>query len=283
MAETYPKRPKFFAHRVTRLLFKTCMAAETSPTAALLVVFVAHTEDAKHYTAAPTFFNDQLCRVLGTNRWHTLEIARRAAINAGWLHYEAGGTHKPGRYWTLIPTQFAEIDDCPTDEGYDRMQEAAFQNDTLSTESVDTNGRLSTESVDKGVDKGVDHSTLLLSLSRESEPPSRRPGVFTSQLQPPYHTAEVAEAINRWIAWQRTPPPGPNRGCFDPDTIAMDLIRSVATPEELVYSIRYAVMHECKNFRNYAAEHMLQSKNGNGYHSGKDESDEKPDLKSYAN
>ena len=112
----YPKRPSHFAHRVVRQLFKTCAAMEIGETAALLVIFVAHTEDAKRYSAPPNFFNDQLIPILGIRKWHTLDKARRAAVEAGWLHYEPGGTHKPGIYWTEIPERFAEIDDTPLGE-----------------------------------------------------------------------------------------------------------------------------------------------------------------------
>lgn len=127
----YPKRPPYFAHRVVRLAFKTCLAQEAGPTPALLVVFVAHTEDAKHYTAPPTFYNDQLLAVLGLRKWEALDAARRAAVAAGWLHYEApprGARSRPGVYWTMVPERFAALDDNPSDEHYD---------DTLATDTVE--------------------------------------------------------------------------------------------------------------------------------------------------
>jgi len=114
----YPKRPPYFAHRLVRQLFKTCAAMDIGETAALLVVFVAHTEDAKRYTAPPTFFNSQLLPILGLRKWDTLDRARRAAVKNGWLHYEEppAGTRKPGVYWATIPERFADIDDTPVDE-----------------------------------------------------------------------------------------------------------------------------------------------------------------------
>ena len=114
----YPKRPSHFAHRAVRLLFITCAVMEIGETAALLVVFVAHTEDVKRYTAAPNFYNDQLLAMLGIRKWETLDRARRAAVEAGWLHYQEppSGTRKPGIYWAMIPERFADIDDTPVDE-----------------------------------------------------------------------------------------------------------------------------------------------------------------------
>ena len=114
MAE-YPSQHKFHAHRVVRQLFKTCAAMEIGQVASMLVVFVAHTEDAKRYSAAPNFFNDQLLPVLGIRKWKTLDNARKAAVDGGWLHYEEPpkGSRKPGVYWTTIPARFESIDDAP--------------------------------------------------------------------------------------------------------------------------------------------------------------------------
>ena len=115
-AADYPEREAFFAHRVVRQLFKTCAAMEIGETAALLVVFVAHTEDAKRYSGPPNFYNGQLIPILGIRKWETLDKARRAAVEAGWVHYIPGGTHKPGIYWSMIPERFLDIDDAPLGE-----------------------------------------------------------------------------------------------------------------------------------------------------------------------
>lgn len=117
-AASYPKRPAFHAHRVVRQLFKTCAAAEIGHTATLLVVFVAHTEDAKRYSSPPTFYNDQLLAILAVRKWDTLDRARRAAAEAGWLHYESppNGARQAGVYWTMIPERFEAIDDAPIGE-----------------------------------------------------------------------------------------------------------------------------------------------------------------------
>jgi hypothetical protein len=134
----YPKRPAYFAHRVVRLAFKTCLAQEIGPTATMLVIFVAHTEDAKHYTAPPTFFNEQLLPILGLRKWDALDNARRAAVAAGWLHYQPppSGTRRSGIYWTCIPERFAGIDDSPSDEHHDHIRET----DTVDGQAYPPNG-----------------------------------------------------------------------------------------------------------------------------------------------
>ena len=119
MTDKYPQdRKAYFAQKVTRLLVKTCAAQEMGQTAALLVITVAATEDAARYRRAVTFYNDQLIPLVGVKKWHTLDRARRSAIEAGWLHYEAppSGGRKPGRYWVTIPSYAEGLEDSPVDE-----------------------------------------------------------------------------------------------------------------------------------------------------------------------
>jgi len=128
MAE-YPKRPAFFAQKVTRLLFKTCAAQEVGQAATLLVVYIAATEDSARYRRAVTFYNSHLMAVLGFSKWEGLDRARRAAVDAGWLHYEAGGTRKPGRYWVKIPGDADGLGDKPMDETSDGLCPAKGDNE----------------------------------------------------------------------------------------------------------------------------------------------------------
>ncbi len=65
MAGDYPKRPTHFAHKFVRLLTRTCDAMALGQGTAWLLTVIAHTEDAKHYTAPVTFWNDQLINVTG--------------------------------------------------------------------------------------------------------------------------------------------------------------------------------------------------------------------------
>ena len=113
----YPERDGHFAHKVTRLMLRTCAAQDIGTDAAYLVVQIAHTEDAKRYTAPVTFWNDQLQSVFGFT-WGKLDRARKRAVEAGWLHYEPGGKAKVGRYWVLIPPQFEGLSDVAVDEDH---------------------------------------------------------------------------------------------------------------------------------------------------------------------
>ena len=112
----YPRGRKYWAHRVCRMLAKSCAAQDIGAAAAYLVVTIAMVEDAKRYSGAVTFFTGQLLPILGLRKWDQLERIRTAAVAAGWLHYENRGRRAPGRYWTLIPAAFEQLDDSPIDE-----------------------------------------------------------------------------------------------------------------------------------------------------------------------
>lgn len=112
----YPPRPSHFAHRVTRLLFKSCACQDVGHHAVLLVAHIAHTEDAARYQGPVRFWNSQLMETLGFKSPKQLSDARRRAIEAGWLHYDRGGTREVGRYWTDIPPSVQKFDDRPIEE-----------------------------------------------------------------------------------------------------------------------------------------------------------------------
>jgi hypothetical protein len=112
----YPKRPKFFAYRFCRVMAKVCLANEIGPEVCWLLTVIAHTEDAKGYRDAVTFFNAQLMALAGCGSVDALTRARTKAIEAGWLRYEPGGRRKAGRYWVIIPDQHRDWDDAPSDE-----------------------------------------------------------------------------------------------------------------------------------------------------------------------
>ena len=117
---SYPsaeRQGKYFSHRFCRLLTKTATAQELGPEACWLLAVIVHQEDAIRYSRAITFWNDQLLPLCGFGSRKRLESARSKAVDAGWLHYEAGSKSKIGRYWVTIPEAFTEIDDSPIDEG----------------------------------------------------------------------------------------------------------------------------------------------------------------------
>lgn len=114
----YPSRDSFHAQRVIRAMTKTAAAQEISAAGFALVALVACQEDAKRYAAPPTFFNHQLMPLVGVAKWETFDRIRQATIDAGWLHYVAPpqGKHRPGTYWTLVPSSAETADGSPCDE-----------------------------------------------------------------------------------------------------------------------------------------------------------------------
>jgi len=117
-AVEYPKasRGKFFAHKFVRLLMKSCAAQDIGQNAVLLCVFIAHTEDAMHYSGACRFWNEQLLSVMGFRSAKQLDTARDKAVASGWLVYDRAGNRSVGRYWVTIPEQFSELSDSPMGE-----------------------------------------------------------------------------------------------------------------------------------------------------------------------
>ncbi|MES2788158.1 MAG: hypothetical protein V4719_00955 [Planctomycetota bacterium] len=115
-AAEYPKRPSFFAYKLTRMMFKTALANEIGPEACHLIIQIAHTEDAGRYSKAVTFYNEQLLPVCGFTNVKSLDRARAKAVKSGWLVYIAGGKSKAGKYWTQIPEQYIFLDDTQIDE-----------------------------------------------------------------------------------------------------------------------------------------------------------------------
>ena len=79
MSSEYPQRPKYFAHKYTRLLTKACVANDITALGCWLCTVIAHLEDSRRYTGPITFFNEQLAPLLGVKKWETLEKARRLA------------------------------------------------------------------------------------------------------------------------------------------------------------------------------------------------------------
>lgn len=96
-------RPAFWANKLVRTLHKSCAANEIGIEAVHLVTVIAMQEDSTRYSKAITFWNGQLLPITGFQSWGRLDRARQRAADAGWLHFESGGRHKAGKYWSLIP------------------------------------------------------------------------------------------------------------------------------------------------------------------------------------
>jgi hypothetical protein len=123
-AVEYPagKRGGFFAHKFVRLMHKTALANDLGTDVVLLLVIIAHTEDAARYTGAVTFWNSQLQETTGLKKWERLNRCRKEAMAAGWLYYEDGGNRKPGRYWVTIPEGYDQISDAPIEPSCTGLQ-----------------------------------------------------------------------------------------------------------------------------------------------------------------
>ncbi|TXH11297.1 MAG: hypothetical protein E6R03_14390 [Hyphomicrobiaceae bacterium] len=100
----YPKRLPYFANLVIRLMAKSGAAQVIGPDGVWLVAAVAMQEDANRYTGPVTFWNSQLCPILGIATWRRLARVRERAIEAGWLVYQGEPQgHLPGKYFARIP------------------------------------------------------------------------------------------------------------------------------------------------------------------------------------
>ena len=103
--DLYPKRPKHFAHKVTRLLSNCGAVKELGTEACWLISVIAHYEDYLRYSKPVAFHNSHLWAYCGFANEKALIRARRKAIKSGWLHYEAGAKRKPGKYWVTVPEE----------------------------------------------------------------------------------------------------------------------------------------------------------------------------------
>jgi hypothetical protein len=126
-APQYPKRDKFFAYRLVRLLTKTAAAQEIGALGCWFVTLIALQEDAIQYRRPVSYWDHQLGPLLGTDSKSTLSRLRKKLVHAGWIHYVPGTKGKIGRYWTTIPTHACGISDSPTDESDSDLW---FQNET---------------------------------------------------------------------------------------------------------------------------------------------------------
>ena len=121
----YPKRRPFYSQHVIRAMTKRAVAQEIGANACWLVSLIAATEDARRYAGPVTWFNGQLLALTGCSRWVTLDRMRQAAIDTGWLNYEAPpeGGRLPGKYWTNSPDEHLIDTETPCDES-DALQRA---------------------------------------------------------------------------------------------------------------------------------------------------------------
>lgn len=160
----YPKRERFFAYRVVRMMTKTAAAQEMGLEACWLVSIVAMQEDAKRYSCPVTFWNEQLMPLLGFGGRARLVRIRDNAVQAGWLHYEAGAKGRPGKYWSLIPARFQRLGDSPVDESGDAFCRSDLERNSERKADGNQNGSRTAN---------AHHSSL--SLIPISTPPTNPP------------------------------------------------------------------------------------------------------------
>lgn len=161
----YPKRSSHFAHKVTRLLFKSCAAQDIGRDAVLLIVNIAHTEDAARYCGPVRFWNSQLVETMGFSGANQLNDARRRAIDAGWLHYERATNRAVGNYWVTIPEQFHDLSDSPLEPPF--VQD---MNDSRNESGSNQRRKLNGKRVDSPANSGAS-STPVPNTHSLSPPP----------------------------------------------------------------------------------------------------------------
>lgn len=127
---TYPKRPRFFAHKFCRVLAKACIANELGADVCWLLSVLAHTEDAGGYRKPVTFHNGQLIAFCGFGSESKLKRAREKAVRSGWLHYLPGHRGAAARYWVVLPDNYRGMDDFPSDERPEKFADADGTTDT---------------------------------------------------------------------------------------------------------------------------------------------------------
>ncbi len=82
----------------------------------MLVIHIAHTEDAARYQGPVTFWNSQLSETLGFKSPKQPNNARQGAIDNGWLIYERSHDRTVGKYWTSNPKSVERFNDEPIEE-----------------------------------------------------------------------------------------------------------------------------------------------------------------------
>lgn len=223
----YPKREPFHAHKLTRLLFKSCAIQDIGNNAALLVVHIAHTEDAARYQYPVRFWNGQLMHVMG---WHSpkqLTEARRRAVEAGWLHYERDQNRKVGKYWTMIPPTVTAFNDEPIEPCFVSVS---------GTNNLSATGNISEIGTSCGTNSGKNHGTN-----------SGKPSTLSLILFPIPDALNTDEFSQLWAKWllhqQHVRGQAPSQQVQE--AMLMECVR--AGHDTAVRNIRFSISKNAKN------------------------------------
>ena len=197
MAKHYPKRDRFFAHKFTRRLRKSCAAMDIGRDACLLLTYVAHTEDAARYSGPVRFWNDQLSNVLGFNSPKQLVNARTKAVEGGWLVYSRHHNRGVGRYWVTIPKQFDDLDDSLIEEVDDEL----LSNHSAGGTNQEVNH--STNRSDNGMKKGRKAERKRDELRNEKGTKSGTPSNPIPNPDPIPKELDSLEFREAWAQWHQ--------------------------------------------------------------------------------
>ena len=108
----YPRRRPCHAQRVLVAMFARATSRHIGANACWLITLIAAQEAANQYAGPCEFFDHELMPLAGARNRYALDAWRRAAVRAGWLHYEPAGDSShgdssPAIYWTNIPSDDA--------------------------------------------------------------------------------------------------------------------------------------------------------------------------------
>lgn len=104
----YPARPPHFDRLYLRLLVDCEAVRLVGTDGFFLLMLIAQWEDRLRYCRAVLTWNEELKSKLGNVSTDKLYRIRKRCVDAGFLHYEAGTKGTPGRYFVLVPPEYAE-------------------------------------------------------------------------------------------------------------------------------------------------------------------------------
>jgi hypothetical protein len=169
--------------------------------ACLLLVYIAHTEDAARYSGPVRFWNEQLMTTLGYRSPKQLNAARDAAIKDGWLVYDRKHTRAVGRYFVTIPEQFEDLTDTIIE---DTLSAGGTNSGTNSgTRKGARKGRIAErERAQERKEKGIESGKP--SYPVPDPVPNPLPYIYTPgndvRIPQSVNSEVITAAIGRWIA-----------------------------------------------------------------------------------
>ncbi len=139
----YPKRPRFFALRFSRLMIKVCLANEIGPEGCWMLSVIVGTEDAGGYRKPVTFWNGQLWPIVGCGSESSFKRLRDKVVASGWLAHIPGTRGKAPAYFVTVPETAQGLDDGPTDESNEVYSNGHSRSDSSSLVNQKPNGNRS--------------------------------------------------------------------------------------------------------------------------------------------